>query len=279
MSSIRERMKEKKRIVVKIGSSSLMHDNTGKLNLLKIEKLVRILVDIKNSGKDVILVSSGAIAVGRNAIGLHDRPDDLSVKQACAAIGQAKLMMVYQKIFAEYNSLAAQVLLTKTIVLNPVSRQNAENTFRELSKLGAIPVVNENDTISTSEIEQVQTFGDNDRLSAVVASITDADLLILLSDIDGMYTDDPRTNPDARFIHYVETIDDSLIQMGKATSGSSVGTGGMASKIAAAMIAANCSSLPSLNGVFSAAPSTITTFRPFFAQSKIRSAPFTSSQS
>ena len=239
MSSIRERMKEKKRIVVKIGSSSLMHDNTGKLNLLKIEKLVRILVDIKNSGKDVILVSSGAIAVGRNAIGLHDRPDDLSVKQACAAIGQAKLMMVYQKIFSEYNSLAAQVLLTKTIVLNPVSRQNAENTFRELSKLGAIPVVNENDTISTSEIEQVQTFGDNDRLSAVVASITDADLLILLSDIDGMYTDDPRTNPDARFIHYVETIDDSLIQMGKATSGSSVGTGGMASKIAAAMIAAN----------------------------------------
>lgn len=224
MSSIRERMKEKKRIVVKIGSSSLMHDNTGKLNLLKIEKLVRILVDIKNSGKDVILVSSGAIAVGRNAIGLHDRPDDLSVKQACAAIGQAKLMMVYQKIFSEYNSLAAQVLLTKTIVLNPVSRQNAENTFRELSKLGAIPVVNENDTISTSEIEQVQTFGDNDRLSAVVASITDADLLILLSDIDGMYTDDPRTNPDARFIHYVETIDDSLIQMGKATSGSSVGT-------------------------------------------------------
>ena len=208
MSSIRERMKEKKRIVVKIGSSSLMHDNTGKLNLLKIEKLVRILVDIKNSGKDVILVSSGAIAVGR-------------------------------KIFSEYNSLAAQVLLTKTIVLNPVSRQNAENTFRELSKLGAIPVVNENDTISTSEIEQVQTFGDNDRLSAVVASITDADLLILLSDIDGMYTDDPRTNPDARFIHYVETIDDSLIQMGKATSGSSVGTGGMASKIAAAMIAAN----------------------------------------
>jgi glutamate 5-kinase len=141
MSSIRERMKEKKRIVVKIGSSSLMHDNTGKLNLLKIEKLVRILVDIKNSGKDVILVSSGAIAVGRNAIGLHDRPDDLSVKQACAAIGQAKLMMVYQKIFSEYNSLAAQVLLTKTIVLNPVSRQNAENTFRELSKLGAIPVV------------------------------------------------------------------------------------------------------------------------------------------
>lgn len=239
MNSIRERMKDKKRIVVKIGSSSLMHDNTGKLNLLKIEKLVRILVDIKNSGKEVILVSSGAIAVGRNAIGMSDRPYDLSVKQACAAIGQAKLMMVYQKIFSEYNSLAAQVLLTKTIILNDVSRQNAENTFCELAKLGAIPIVNENDTISTSEIEQVQTFGDNDRLSAVVASITNADLLILLSDIDGMYTDDPHVNPEARFIDSVESIDEPLIKMAKATSGSNVGTGGMASKIAAAMIAAN----------------------------------------
>ena len=214
MSSIRERMKEKKRIVVKIGSSSLMHDNTGKLNLLKIEKLVRILVDIKNSGKDVILVSSGAIAVGRNAIGLHDRPDDLSVKQACAAIGQAKLMMVYQKIFSEYNSLAAQVLLTKTIVLNPVSRQNAENTFRELSKLGAIPVVNENDTIATYEIE----FGDNDTLSAVVAALIKADLLILLSDIDGLFTDDPHNNPDASFIDVVESLDDHLLAMGKGST-------------------------------------------------------------
>ena len=185
MSSIRERMKEKKRIVVKIGSSSLMHDNTGKLNLLKIEKLVRILVDIKNSGKDVILVSSGAIAVGRNAIGLHDRPDDLSVKQACAAIGQAKLMMVYQKIFSEYNSLAAQVLLTKTIVLNPVSRQNAENTFRELSKLGAIPVVNENDTIATQEI----SVGDNDTMGAIVAENANADefdLLPKLQEVSGV---------------------------------------------------------------------------------------------
>ena len=233
MSSIRERMKEKKRIVVKIGSSSLMHDNTGKLNLLKIEKLVRILVDIKNSGKDVILVSSGAIAVGRNAIGLHDRPDDLSVKQACAAIGQAKLMMVYQKIFSEYNSLAAQVLLTKTIVLNPVSRQNAENTFRELSKLGAIPVVNENDTIATYEIE----FGDNDTLSAVVAALIKADLLILLSDIDGLFTDDPHNNPDASFIDVVESLDDHLLAMGKGSTGSNVGTGGMATKLSAAKVA------------------------------------------
>lgn len=239
MNGIRDLIKDKKRIVIKIGSSSLMHENTGRLNLLKIEKLVRILVDIKNSGREVILVSSGAIAVGRNSIGLHERPDDLPVKQACAAIGQAKLMMVYQKIFSEYNSLAAQVLLTKNTILNDVSRKNAENTFNELLKIGAVPIVNENDSVSTSEIEQVQTFGDNDRLSAVVASIIGADLLILLSDIDGMYTDDPKTNPNAEFIGFVERIDDRLIHMGKATSSSNVGTGGMAAKIAAAMIATN----------------------------------------
>ena len=237
MSSIRERMKEKKRIVVKIGSSSLMHDNTGKLNLLKIEKLVRILVDIKNSGKEVILVSSGAIAVGKTAIGLHERPDELPVKQACAAIGQAKLMMVYQKLFAEYGTIAAQVLLTKYTMLNPVTRTNAENTFKELLHIGAIPVVNENDTVSTYEIEQVQSFGDNDKLSALVASITEADLLILLSDIDGLYTDDPNKNPDAKFINVVDKIDEQLMNMGKNSSGSSVGTGGMSAKLVAAQIA------------------------------------------
>ncbi len=159
----RELLKDKKRIVIKIGSSSLMHEHTEKLNLLKIEKLVRILVDIKNSGKEVILVSSGAIAVGKSTIGLHNRPDGLPVKQACAAIGQAKLMMVYQKIFAEYSTIAAQVLLTKNTVLNDVSRRNVENTFNELLQLGVVPIVNENDSVSTYEIEQVQTFGDNDR--------------------------------------------------------------------------------------------------------------------
>lgn len=235
----REYLKDKKRVVIKIGSSSLMHAETGKLNLLKIEKLVRILVDMKNSGKEVVLVSSGAIAVGRNTIGLHERPDDLSVKQACAAIGQAKLMMVYQKIFAEYNTIAAQVLLTKNTIHNDVSRTNAENTFKELLHLGVIPVVNENDSVSTYEIEQVQTFGDNDRLSAIVASIIDADLLILLSDIDGLYTDDPNTNPDAGFVEVVDCIDDELLMMGKDTSKSNVGTGGMAAKLVAGMIATN----------------------------------------
>ncbi len=237
MSNIRELLKDKKRIVIKIGSSSLMHENTEKLNLMKIEKLVRILVDIKNSGKEVILVSSGAIAVGKSTIGLHNRPDGLPVKQACAAIGQAKLMMVYQKIFAEYSTIAAQVLLTKNTVLNDVSRKNVENTFNELLQLGVVPIVNENDSVSTYEIEQVQTFGDNDRLSAIVASILEADLLILLSDIDGMYTDDPNKNPEARFISQVDNIDEKLENMGKASSGSGVGTGGMAAKIAAAKIA------------------------------------------
>ena len=235
--SAREEIRNRKRIVIKIGSSSLMHKDTGRLNLRKIEKLVRTLVDLKNSGKDVILVSSGAIAVGRTAIGLHERPDELPVKQACADIGQAKLMMVYQKIFAEYSAIAAQVLMTKTTVVNDTSRKNAENTFNELLKLGAIPIVNENDTVSTYEIKQVQTFGDNDRLSAIVTSIVGADMLILLSDIDGLYTDDPNSNPDAKFIDQVDKIDDNLLDMGKTTSGSSVGTGGMATKLIAARIA------------------------------------------
>lgn len=237
MCNGRDFLKDKKRIVVKIGSSSLMHSETGKLDLLKIERLVRALVDIKNSGKEVILVSSGAIAVGKTAIGLHERPDELPVKQACAAIGQAKLMMVYQKLFAEYGTIAAQVLLTKYTMLNPVTRTNAENTFKELLHIGAIPIVNENDTVSTYEIEQVQSFGDNDKLSALVASITEADLLILLSDIDGLYTDDPNKNPDARFINVVDKIDEQLMNMGKNSSGSSVGTGGMSAKLVAAQIA------------------------------------------
>ena len=226
-----------KRIVIKIGSSSLTHAETGRLNLAKMEHLVRQLSDLHNQGMDVCLVSSGAIAVGRAAMGVKERPSETSVKQACAAIGQAKLMMVYQKIFAEYSTTAAQVLMTKATVMNDKSRRNAQNTFNELLNLGAVPIVNENDTVSTYEIKQVQTFGDNDRLSAIVTSIIDADLLILLSDIDGLYTDDPNSNPDARFINQVDVIDDKLLNMGKSTSGSGVGTGGMATKLKAAGIA------------------------------------------
>lgn len=234
----RSNLSEKKRIVIKIGSSSLTHTETGDLNLLKIERLIRIISDLKGQGKEVVLVSSGAIAAGRQALGGQKRPATISEKQAYAAVGQARLMMVYQKLFSEYNQVAAQVLLTKDTMINDVSRYNAQNTFDELLRLGAVPIVNENDTVSTHEIQ----FGDNDRLSAIVAALIGADLLILLSDIDGLYTDDPHKNPDAAFIKVVPEITEAYLGMGKATSGSDVGTGGMSAKLAAARIATDSGS-------------------------------------
>lgn len=225
--------KYKRRVVVKIGSSSLQHVQTGDIDYIKIEKLVRELCDLRNRGMDVCLVSSGAIAVGRKAIGLTERPVELSTKQACAAVGQARLMMTYQKMFAEYNQTAAQVLLTKYTIIEEASRKNAHNTFDELFRLGVIPVVNENDTVATHEIE----FGDNDTLSALVTSLSNADLLILLSDIDGLYTDDPRKNPDATLVECVEKMDDAYYAMAKESTGSDVGTGGMTTKLSAARIA------------------------------------------
>jgi glutamate 5-kinase len=198
------------------------------------ERLIRILTDLRNQGKDVILVTSGAIAVGRKALGLIERPTERSVKQACAAVGQASLMMVYQKLFAEYNQTAAQILMTKYTMINDISRTNAKNTFEELFKMGVIPVVNENDTVSTEELDL--DFGDNDTLSAIVTALVGGDLLILLSDIDGLYTDDPHKNKDAKLISCVDEINDDLLGMAKASS-SSVGTGGMATKVSAAKIA------------------------------------------
>ncbi|PNV59747.1 glutamate 5-kinase [Clostridium sp. chh4-2] len=233
----RVKLRDKKRVVIKIGSSSLTHVETGDLNLMKIEKLIRVISDMKGQGKEVVLVSSGAIAAGRQALGHHQKPTSISQKQAFAAVGQARLMMVYQKLFAEYNQTAAQVLMTKDTMVNDASRYNAQNTFEELLKMGAIPIVNENDTVSTSEIPLVDNFGDNDRLSAIVAALIGADLLILLSDIDGLYSDDPHANPDAKFIDIVSEITPQLMSMGKSTSGSDVGTGGMAAKLVAARIA------------------------------------------
>ena len=199
MSDIREMMKEKERIVIKIGSSSLQHEQTGDLDYTKLDVLVRELCDLRNRGKDVVLVTSGAVAVGRKAVMMQDieSDDKTSVKQACAAIGQARLMMIYQKIFAEYNQVAAQILMTKNTIIDNLNRFNAQNTFEELFKLGVVPIVNENDTIATYELG----IGDNDRLSAIVASLIDADLLLLLSDIDGLYTDDPRQNPEIGRAH------------------------------------------------------------------------------
>ena len=235
MSDLRERLKDKKRIVVKVGSSSLQHAATGDLDYTKLDVLVRELCDLRNQGKDVVLVTSGAIAVGRKAIHLQDTDEDdpIAVKQACAAVGQARLMTTYQKIFAEYNQVAAQILMTKNTIIDNLNRFNARNTFAELFKLGVIPIVNENDTVATYEI----TIGDNDTLSAIVASLIGADLLLLLSDIDGLYTDDPRQNKDARYIEVVERLTPELMDMGKDTAGSSVGTGGMMTKLQAAKIA------------------------------------------
>ena len=232
---LRQALQDKQRIVIKVGSSTITHAETGDVNLRLVEQLVRLLADLSGRGKEVILVSSGAIAAGRKVMKQTERPKRTSEKQALAAVGQAKLMMIYQRLFSEYNQTTAQILLTKDEFLREESFENARNTFAELLRMHVIPVVNENDTVSTSEI----TFSDNDRLSALVASITNADLLLLLSDIDGLYTDDPNKNPEAEFISFVPQIDEKMLAMGKATSSSDFGTGGMRSKVEAARIAAD----------------------------------------
>jgi glutamate 5-kinase len=224
----RNKLKEKKKIVIKVGTSTLTHCS-GKLNLMRIERLVRVITDIHSEGKHVILVSSGAIATGAAKMGITQKPDDKIKKQALAAIGQAELIRIYDKFFEEYNKTCAQILLTKDGIINPVRRRNAINTINELLNMGIIPVINENDTVSTHEIE----FGDNDTLSAAVASMVNADLLIMLSDIDGMYTDDPRKNDSAKLINEVINFDD-MIESYVSGTGSVFGTGGMSSKILAA---------------------------------------------
>ena len=234
MDELRSKLKDKKRVVVKIGSSSLQHPETGDLDYLKMDILVRELCNIRNQGKDDILVTSGAIACGRRAVHIS-KPATIAEKQACAAIGQARLMTTYQRIFSEYGHLAAQILMTRNTIVADLNRYNAHNTFSELMNMGVIPIVNENDTISTFEIEDV--IGDNDTLSAIVTALTGADLLILLSDIDGLYTDDPHKNPDAKFIDRVDSLTDELLSMGKGTTGSDIGTGGMETKLTAAKIA------------------------------------------
>lgn len=227
-----ELMNRKQRIVIKVGSSTLTHSETGAMNLTKMERLVRILADIRNSGRDVVLVSSGAIAVGRKAMNITERPKEQDLKQACAAIGQSRLMMVYQRLFAEYNKITAQVLITKDTMIQDTMRRNARSTFMKLLEMGTIPVVNENDTVATDEIE----FGDNDTLSAIVAALIHADLLIILSDQDGFFTADPRKDPDAKLVEEITFITDELEAMAGG-AGSDVGTGGMAAKVSAARIA------------------------------------------
>jgi len=224
----RKQLKNKKKIVIKVGSSTITHSN-GRLNLMRIEKLVRVLVDIHNAGKNVILVTSGAIATGAAKMGLDKKPADKIKKQAMAAIGQAELIKIYDKFFEEYSKTVAQILLTRDGIENPIRRKNAKNTINEILRMGIIPVINENDTVSTHEIE----FGDNDTLSAIVSSLIDADLLIILSDIDGMFTSDPKMDDSAKLISKVLNLSEDL-ESYIFENRTSFGTGGMASKIIAA---------------------------------------------
>ncbi|EGJ45709.1 MAG: glutamate 5-kinase [Flintibacter sp.] len=216
------------RIVVKVGTSTLAHA-TGRLNIRHVEELVKVLSDLKNAGHQVILVSSGAIGMGVGKLNLPGKPSDMPTKQAAAAVGQCELMYTYDKLFLQYNHTVAQVLLTGEDVDHPERRENFENTMERLLELGALPVINENDTIATAEIK----VGDNDTLGAIVACCTKADLLVLLSDIEGLYTADPRKDPDAKLIPTVEEVTPEIEALAGGV-GSSLGTGGMATKLRAA---------------------------------------------
>lgn len=222
---------DNKRVVIKVGTSTLTHEG-GRLNIRRFEKLVKVISDIRNSGVEVVLVSSGAISVGMGKAGVSKRPDCTKEKQALASIGQCELMNFYSTLFEGYGYTVAQILLTRDVTDSEPMRTNAKNTFEMLFSLGAIPIVNENDTISTEQIE----FGDNDTLSAVVASLVGADLLVLLSDIDGLYDKDPHKFEDAQIISAVDCIDDNIRALAGGSS-TSCGTGGMITKISAAEIA------------------------------------------
>lgn len=227
MKQIFEDIKRAHRIVVKVGTSTLTYE-TGKMNLKRIDRLARVLSDLHNQGKEIVLVSSGAIGIAVGKLGLEGRPKETKQVQALAAVGQCELMFLYDKLFSEYNNTVAQILLTKDDIVIPRRKRNMQNTFYTLFEMGIIPVVNENDTVSTEEIE----IGDNDTLSAVVATLVDADLLVLFSDIDGLYDSDPRNNPDAKLLDMVYDID--KVKMAAGGAGSNRGTGGMITKLSAA---------------------------------------------
>lgn len=223
-----------RRVVVKVGSSTLTYPATGQLNLRRIGALATALADLKNSGISPVLVTSGAVASGMAKLGISERPADTRSRQAIAAVGQCALMHIYDKMLSEYGVNVGQILLTKDVIDNPGHRDHAANTFERLLELGVIPIVNENDSISTYELESLTTFGDNDRLSAYVALLCRADLVINLSDIDGLYDSDPRCCPDAKQISIVRAIDDRLRAL--AGDPGAQGTGGMRSKLMAAEI-------------------------------------------
>ena len=222
------------RIVIKIGTSTLAHP-TGHLNIRRVEQLCKIMSDIKNAGHELILVSSGAIGMGVGKLGLRERPKDIPSKQAAAAVGQCELMYTYDKLFSEYHHTVAQLLITGDDTTNDTRRLNFTNTLNRLLELGALPVINENDTVATDEI----VIGDNDTLAAIVARSVHADMLILLSDIDGLYTADPHTHPKAALLHHVARVDDHIREIAGISS-STQGTGGMVTKLHAADICLGC---------------------------------------
>ena len=224
-------LNEHRKIVVKVGTSTLTH-GTGHLNLRRIERLVKVLSDMKNSGMSVVLVSSGAVSAGVAKVGLGHIPATPEEKQAMAAVGQSELMKIYDRFFSDYGHTVAQILMTKDVVENPIRRQAVENTFNRLLAMRCIPIVNENDSVSTDELTK---FGGNDILSAYVAQVCEADLLLNLSDVDGLYDSDPRANPNAKRIDRVDVLDESVYAIAGG-AGTERGTGGMVAKLNAAKL-------------------------------------------
>lgn len=256
MNEVLNDVSKAQRIIVKVGTSTLTYP-TGKMNLKRIDRLAMVLSDLRNQGKEIILVSSGAIGIAAGKLGLREKPKETKVKQAVAAVGQCELMYLYDKMFSEYNNTVAQILLTRDDIAIPRRKRNTQNTFSQLLEMGIIPVVNENDTVSVDEIE----IGDNDTLSAVVADLVDADLLILLSDIDGLYSDDPHRNKDAKLLPVVYDVEAVRHLAGGA--GTEMGTGGMVTKIEAAeratsagihMIIANGEKIDSIYDILAGKP-------------------------
>lgn len=253
---LRETLKNKKRIVIKVGTSTITTKETGNIDLDKMEKFIRILINLMNKGKEVIVVSSGAVGLGCNILGIDKKPKEIGTLQACAAVGQGKLMMMYEKLFSEYGYLTAQVLLTKESIMNEKCAKYAKETFDQLLANNVIPIVNENDAVSVDE-KSYGNFGDNDTMAAYITKLVEGDLLILMSDINGLYTTDPKKDAGAEFVPMVKRIDTALMEMA-GCAGSSYGTGGMKTKIKAAkivtganadMVIANGKSITTINDI------------------------------
>ena len=233
----RQRIKKANRIVIKVGTSTVTYKN-GNINLERIENLVKVISDIVNSGKEVVLVTSGAVGAGVGKLRLKEKPKDVRQQQALAAIGQCELMHIYSKFFAEYSHIVGQILLTRDVIEDNHIKENVYNTFELLLENGIIPIVNENDSVSIDEIQNIAKFGDNDNLSAIVSKLCNADLLIILSDIDGFYDKDPRNNEDAKLLNEVHEITEEL-EKAAGGAGTNFGTGGMITKLTAAKTATN----------------------------------------